>query len=62
MEIFVVFAVEYNLGKEVGRWYKPDGKIGRLQSNYLQYMDWLKRQNENKDLDKGYVRSCCKSL
>ena len=33
----------YNLGKEVGRWYKPDGKIGRLHSNYLQYMDWLKR-------------------
>lgn len=45
----------YNLGKEVGRWYKPDGKIGRLQSNYLQFMDWLKRQNENKDLDKTYV-------
>ena len=45
----------YNLGKEVGRWYKPDGKIGRLQSNYLQYMDWYKRQTENKDVDKNYL-------
>jgi len=52
----------YNLGKEVGRWYKPDGKIGRLQSNYLQYMDWLKRQNENKDLDKGYVSHAAKTF
>ncbi len=52
----------YNLGKEVGRWYKPDGKIGRLQSNYLQYMDWLKRQNENKDLDKGYVSHAAKAF
>lgn len=52
----------YNLGKEVGRWYKPDGKIGRLQSNYLQYMDWLKRQNENKDLDKGYVSYAAKTF
>lgn len=45
----------YNLGKEVGRWYKPDGKIGRLQSNYLQYNDWYKRQTENKDIDKNYL-------
>jgi len=52
----------YNLGKEVGRWYKPDGKIGRLQSNYLQYNDWYKRQTENKDLDKGYVSHAAKTF
>lgn len=52
----------YNLGKEVGRWYKPDGKIGRLQSNYLQYMDWLKRQTENKDLDPKYVQDAAKAI
>ncbi len=52
----------YNLGKEVGRWYKPDGKIGRLQSNYLQYMDWYKRQTENKDLDPKYVQDAAKAI
>lgn len=52
----------YNLGKEVGRWYKPDGKIGRLQSNYLQYMDWYKRQTENKDLDPKYVQDAAQAI
>jgi hypothetical protein len=52
----------YNLGKEVGRWYKPDGKIGRLQSNYLQFMDWYKRQTENKDLDPKYVQDAAKAI
>lgn len=52
----------YNLGKEVGRWYKPDGKIGRLQSNYLQYNDWYKRQTENKDLDPKYVQDAAQAI
>jgi len=52
----------YNLGKEVGRWYKPDGKIGRLQSNYLQYNDWYKRQVENKELDPKYIQDAAKAI
>ena len=44
-----------SLGREVGRWYKPDGDIGKLQSNYLLYNEWFKKQSEKKDLAPQYL-------
>ena len=51
-----------SLGREVGKWYRPDGDIGKLQSNYLLYNDWYKRQVENKDLDPKYVQDAAKTI
>ena len=44
-----------SLGREVGRWYRPDGDIGKLQSNYLLYNEWYKKQSEKKDLAPQYL-------
>lgn len=51
-----------SLGREVGKWYRPDGDIGKLQSNYLLYNDWYKRQVENKDLDHKYVQDAAETI